>query len=230
MKPAQRHIYDTYEKEFREFISVKDGDEIRKSPMHVLKGLTKLRQICNSTKLLKTEDLSVEQDACKIEMLVEQVLDKSPYQKIIIFSQFVSMLNLIEMALSKHHITALKLTGQTRDRQYIVSQFQENDAQRVILISLKAGGTGLNLTAASLVYLVDPWWNPAVEAQAIDRAFRIGQAKDVTAIRLICPDTVEDKIMKLQANKTAIVDNIISSKYNPIADFMNKERLLALFE
>ncbi|UPZ36451.1 DEAD/DEAH box helicase [Sphingobacterium sp. PCS056] len=230
MKPAQRHIYDTYEKEFREFISVKDGDEIRKSPMHVLKGLTKLRQICNSTKLLKTEDLSVEQDACKIEMLVEQVLDKSPYQKIIIFSQFVSMLNLIETALSKHDITALKLTGQTRDRQYIVSQFQENDAQRVILISLKAGGTGLNLTAASLVYLVDPWWNPAVEAQAIDRAFRIGQAKDVTAIRLICPDTVEDKIMKLQANKTAIADNIISSKYNPIADFMNKERLLALFE
>jgi len=230
MKPAQRHIYDTYEKEFREFISVKDGDEIRKSPMHVLKGLTKLRQICNSTKLLKTEDLSVEQDACKIEMLVEQVLDKSPYQKIIIFSQFVNMLNLIEMALSKHDITALKLTGQTRDRQYIVSQFQENDAQRVILISLKAGGTGLNLTAASLVYLVDPWWNPAVEAQAIDRAFRIGQAKDVTAIRLICPDTVEDKIMKLQANKTVIADNIISSKYNPIADFMNKERLLALFE
>ncbi|MEN5375886.1 DEAD/DEAH box helicase [Sphingobacterium kitahiroshimense] len=230
MKPAQRHIYDTYEKEFREFISVKDGDEIRKSPMHVLKGLTKLRQICNSTKLLKTDDLSVEQDACKIEMLIEQVLDKSPYQKIIIFSQFVSMLNLIETALAKHDIKVLKLTGQTRDRQHIVTQFQENEAQRVILISLKAGGTGLNLTAASLVYLVDPWWNPAVEAQAIDRAFRIGQAKDVTAIRLICPDTVEDKIMKLQANKTAIADNIISSTYNPIADFMNKERLLSLFQ
>ncbi|MNY66800.1 hypothetical protein D3C86_2042860 [compost metagenome] len=78
--------------------------------------------------------------------------------------------------------------------------------------------------------MVDPWWNPAVEAQAIDRAFRIGQAKDVTAIRLICPDTVEDKIMKLQANKTAIADNIISSTYNPIADFMNKERLLSLFQ
>lgn len=230
MKPAQRHIYDTYEKEFREFISVKDGDEIRKSPMHVLKGLTKLRQICNSTKLLKTEDLSVEQDSCKIEMLVEQVRDKSPYQKIIIFSQFVSMLNLIETALAKHAITTLKLTGQSRNRQHIVTQFQEDETQRVILISLKAGGTGLNLTAASLVYLVDPWWNPAVEAQAIDRAFRIGQVKDVTAIRLICPNTVEDKIMKLQANKTAIADTIISDSYNPIADFMDKERLLSLFQ
>ncbi|AIM36378.1 hypothetical protein KO02_06455 [Sphingobacterium sp. ML3W] len=229
MKPAQRHIYDTYEKEFREFISAKDGDEIRKSPMHVLKGLTKLRQICNSTKLLKTEDLTVEQDSCKIEMLVEQVRDKCPYQKIIIFSQFVSMLNLIEVALAKHEISALKLTGQSRDRQHIVTQFQENDAERVILISLKAGGTGLNLTAASLVYLVDPWWNPAVETQAIDRAFRIGQSKDVTAIRLICPDTVEDKIMKLQANKTAIAENIFADTHNPIADFMNKERLLALF-
>ncbi|UIR56922.1 SNF2-related protein [Sphingobacterium sp. SRCM116780] len=230
MKPAQRHIYDTYEKEFREFISAKDGDDIRKSPMHVLKGLTKLRQICNSTKLLKSEDLTVEQDASKIETLVEQVVDKSPYQKIIIFSQFVSMLNLIATALEKQHIAVLKLTGQSKNRQQIVTQFQEDEAQRVILISLKAGGTGLNLTAASLVYLVDPWWNPAVETQAIDRAFRIGQSKEVTAIRLICPNTVEDKIMKLQANKTAIAENIISATHNPIADFMDKDRLLALFQ
>src|SRR5690606_10018761 len=124
MKTAQRRIYDLYEKEFREFISAKDGDEIRKSPMHVLKGLTKLRQICNSSKLLQGEELTVAEDSAKIEMLVEQIQHKKEQHKIIVFSQFVSMLDLIRHALNKNGIPTLMLTGQSKHRGQLVSEFQ----------------------------------------------------------------------------------------------------------
>jgi len=228
MKTAQRRIYDLYEKEFREFISAKDGDEIKKSPMHVLKGLTKLRQICNSSKLLQSEDLTSAEDSAKIEMLVEQIQYKKDQHKIIVFSQFVSMLRLIKEALDKNGIPSLTLTGQSRNRGQLVSDFQTDQNIRVFLISLKAGGTGLNLTAADVVYLVDPWWNPAVEQQAIDRIYRIGQRKNVTAVRLISPNTVEDKIQTLQQHKKEISSTILEDGGSLNAFYLDKEYLLKL--
>ena len=230
MKTAQRRIYDLYEKEFRDFISAKDGDDIKKSPMHVLKGLTKLRQICNSTQLLQGEDLTASQDSAKIEMLMEQIQHKKDQHKIIVFSQFVSMLHLIEQALAKNGIQSLILTGKSKNRGQLVNDFQVDPAIRVFLISLKAGGTGLNLTAADLVYLVDPWWNPAVEQQAIDRIYRIGQKKNVTAVRLISPNTVEDKIQTLQRHKKEISSTILEDGGSLNTFYLEKEYLLNILQ
>src|SRR5690606_10653722 len=126
-----------------------------------------------------------------------------------VFSQFVSMLSLVRKELDTQGIRYVSLTGSTRDRGAVVRQFQEDPGVRVFLISLKAGGTGLNLTAADYVYLIDPWWNPAVENQAIDRAHRIGQEKKVVAVRLVTPNTVEEKIAVLQQRKSALADSLV---------------------
>ncbi|WP_311954573.1 DEAD/DEAH box helicase [Mucilaginibacter terrae] len=208
MQDEQRKIYDAYEKEFREFVSATSNDELPKSSMHVLKGLTKLRQICDSPLLLSGEKLPGKESA-KIDVLVEQILNKSPEHKILVFSQFVSMLNLLAKELDKSNIGYAKLTGTTRNRQAVVDDFQNNTDTRVFLVSLKAGGTGLNLTAADYVYIVDPWWNPAIENQAIDRAYRIGQQKHVVAVRLICPDTIEEKIIILQETKRNLSGHLL---------------------
>ena len=131
--------------------------------------------------------------AVKIEILTEQIENKSKEHKILVFSQFVEMLDLIKAKLDEKNIRYEYLTGQTRNRGDKVQHFQNNEEVRVFLISLKAGGTGLNLTEADYVYLVDPWWNPAVENQAIDRSYRIGQTKNVVAVRMICSGTIEEK-------------------------------------
>jgi SNF2 family DNA or RNA helicase len=225
MQEQQRAIYDAYEKEFREYISAKDEKELDKNRMNVLRGLTKLRQICNSPKLLKDGTLSDTQRSAKIEALMEQIEDNAPHHKMLVFSQFVSMLDLIEGELQKSGIGYVKLTGRTKNREAVVDQFQKQNNIRVFLISLKAGGTGLNLEQANYVYLVDPWWNPAVENQAIDRVHRIGQTKNVTAIRLICPNTVEEKIMQLQATKKELASELIVEDASFISS-LNKKDLL----
>src|SRR5690606_2948671 len=188
-----------HERELREFISATDEAEIRRNSTHVLTGLTKLRQICNSPILLK-EGYSGD-NAVKIEVLMKQIENQSKEHKILIFSQFVGMLDLIRGELEHKAIPFAYLTGQTKDRGTQVYHFQTDENIRVFLISLKAGGVGLNLTEADYVYLIDPWWNPAIENQAIDRSHRIGQQKNVVAVRLICRDTVEEKIMHLQKKK-----------------------------
>jgi SNF2 family DNA or RNA helicase len=226
MQPDQRKIYDAYEREFREFISATTHETLPKRSMHVLKGITRLRQICDSPLLLKGEKLPGNASA-KIDVLIEQIQSKSPRHKILVFSQFVSMLNLIGEELHNKGINYVSLTGNTRNREAVVNEFQDNNNMRVFLISLKAGGTGLNLTAADYIYLVDPWWNPAIENQAIDRAYRIGQKKNVVAVRLICPDTVEEKMMQLQENKKGLASELIDSGANPMKT-LNREDLLAL--
>ncbi len=210
MGVEQRKIYEAYEKEFRDFVSALSGEELDNSPMHVLRGLTRLRQICNSPALLPDGMLNTAVSA-KVELLKEQVRDKAPYHKVVIFSQFVSMLHLIGHMLDDIGIGYVSLTGSTRARERVVNAFQEDPQVRVFLVSLKAGGTGLNLTAAEVVYLVDPWWNPAVENQAIDRVHRIGQEKKVVAYRLVTPDTVEEKVLQLQATKRALADGLVGS-------------------
>jgi SNF2 family DNA or RNA helicase len=134
------------------------------------------------------------------------------------------MLDLVRKELVHFGIPHEYLTGQSKNRAASVNEFQNNGNVRVFLISLKAGGTGLNLTEADYVYLVDPWWNPAVENQAIDRVYRIGQNKNVIAVRLICPDTIEEKIMKLQESKRKLVGDLIKSEQG--GGKMTKEELL----
>ncbi|MGG1922811.1 DEAD/DEAH box helicase [Chryseobacterium sp. NRRL B-14798] len=209
MNTEQRKIYDAYEKELREFIAANDDDDLNKNSMHVLTGLTRLRQICNSPVLMK-EGYSGE-NAVKIEILMEQILGKSKDHKILVFSQFVGMLDLIKAELEHNSIQFEYLTGQTKDRGEKVAHFQNNEDIRVFLISLKAGGVGLNLTQADYIYLVDPWWNPAAENQAIDRSYRIGQTKNVIAVRMICSNTVEEKILTLQKKKKELAQNLLTT-------------------
>jgi len=228
MKAEQRKIYDAYEKEFRDYISATTSEELKKNSMNVLKGLTKLRQICDSPSLLNSNDLASNEVSSKIEMLLEQIEDNAQHHKMLIFSQFVSMLDLIQKELTKRKINFISLTGRTKNREAVVNEFQNNPSIKIFLISLKAGGTGLNLTEADYVYLVDPWWNPAVENQAIDRSHRIGQNKNVTAIRLICPGTVEEKILKMQESKKELTKTLVKEDSSFLKS-LSKENLLSLF-
>ena len=228
MCEPQRKVYDAYEHEIRDFIEGKTEEDLSNNTMYVLKGLTRLRQICDAPVLLKEEKLHG-QGSAKIDVLMEQIENNAPGHKILVFSQFVSMLDLIRKELQDRNIDFEYLTGSTKNREEVVNHFQSNPDVRVFLISLKAGGTGLNLTEADYVYIVDPWWNPAVENQAIDRSYRIGQNKHVVAVRLICPDTVEEKIMKLQETKRTLSDDLIKSE-PAFFKSMSKEDWLSLLK
>jgi superfamily II DNA or RNA helicase len=210
MGAEQRQVYEACRKEFHDMLLGLRDDLPGKDSMHILQGLTKLRQICNSPALLPDQE-SYGQQSAKLEALIEEIRNRAPQHKILVFSQFVTMLDLIKQQLQADSIPFEYLTGQTRNRAAAVNRFQQDDTVRVFLVSLKAGGTGLNLTEADYVYLVDPWWNPAVENQAIDRSHRIGQTKNVVAVRLICPDTIEEKIMKLQEAKRELAQDLIKT-------------------
>jgi superfamily II DNA or RNA helicase len=181
---------------------------INKSKMHVLAALTRLRQICCHPKLVGNDSLSG-----KTETLFE-LLDSliAQGQKVLIFSQFVQMLELLEKECHARNLSTHILTGQTKDRQQVVTAFQDDPNPAVFLLSLRAAGTGLNLTTASYVVLYDPWWNPAVEAQAIDRSHRIGQTQTVNAYRLISPGTVEEKIWELQQSKAQTIADVLGEE------------------
>ena len=209
MGPEQRKVYDYFKAYYREQIRKQIAEEgINKSQMYILQGLTKLRQICNSTELADAER-DFGSYSAKLDELVHHLKEKVSKHKVLIFSQFVGMLQIIQRRLEEENITFEYLDGQTRKREEKVNNFQSDDSIRVFLISLKAGGTGLNLTEADYVYLVDPWWNPAVENQAIDRCYRIGQNKNVMAYRMICTDTIEEKIVQLQERKLTIASEVI---------------------
>ncbi|WP_316816402.1 DEAD/DEAH box helicase [Pedobacter nyackensis] len=227
MGREQREVYEAAVQEVKDYIEGKAEDELQKSSMHILQGITRLRQICNSAELLK-DDKFYGNASAKMETLLEQIEGKAPNHKILVFSQFVGMLDLIRKELDQRGIVHEYLTGQTRNRAAVVTSFQDNPEVRVFLISLKAGGVGLNLTRADYVYIVDPWWNPAVENQAIDRTYRIGQEKNVVAVRLICPDTIEEKIMKLQNTKKDLVGDLIKTETS-IYKSLSKKDLLDLF-
>ena len=150
----------------------------------------------------------------KLEELVREIEENTGAHKVLVFSQFTSMLALIREALGSRDIPYLYLDGSVsaEDRKAGVQQFQEDEAMRVFLISLKAGGVGLTLTAADYVYLVDPWWNPAAEQQAIDRSHRIGQVNKVFAYKMICKDTVEEKILVLQEKKRSLAADLVADE------------------
>lgn len=209
MGKAQRKVYDHFKEHFRQKLQDQIAEEgINKSQMYILQGLTKLRQICNST-ALADKDKDYGNESAKLDELVGHLTEKVNNHKILVFSQFVGMLHLVKARLEQEGIFFEYLDGKTRNREEKVNNFQNNDKIRVFLISLKAGGTGLNLTEADYVYLIDPWWNPAVESQAIDRCYRIGQDKKVMAYRMICKDTIEEKIVQLQDKKKTVAADVI---------------------
>ena len=226
MGEKQREIYESARNEIRDYLMGRSEDELTKSSMHVLQGITKLRQICNSPSLISKEKFYGNASA-KMDVLLEQIESKAPYHKILVFSQFVGMLNLVKEALEEREIKFAYLSGQTKNREAVVNSFQQDPETRVFLISLKAGGVGLNLTEADYVYLIDPWWNPAVENQAIDRTYRIGQHKNVMAVRLICPDTIEEKIMLMQQKKKDLVTDLIKTDA-AVFKSLSKDDLLRL--
>lgn len=214
MQDEQRKIYDAYRNDYRDRILGTINDQgIAKSQFTILQGLMKLRQICDSPSILN-EDEVFENHSIKIEELAREITEDMSDHKALIFSQFLGMLALIRQKLEELGVKYEYFDGSTSapDREKAIQSFQNNDEVRVFLISLKAGGVGLNLTAADYVYIVDPWWNPAVEQQAIDRTHRIGQTKNIFAYRMICKDTIEDKILKLQEKKKALAKDLISDE------------------
>ena len=181
---------------------------VAKSKMHVLAALTRLRQICCHPTLVGNDSVSGKTET--LFELLEPLLAEG--QKVLLFSQFVQMLQILERECAVRQIPTHILTGETKHRQDVVNAFQDDPNAAVFLLGLRAAGTGLNLTTASYVVLYDPWWNPAVEAQAIDRSHRIGQTRTVNAYRLIAPGTVEEKIWELQQCKSKTISDVLGEE------------------
>ena len=212
MEKEQRDIYEMYRDTYRsKILGEIDQQGINKSQLTILQGLMKLRQICDSPAILNEED-KYPNHSIKLEELAREITENIGEHKALVFSQFLGMLALIKQKLTADGIPFEYFDGSTSatDREKAIQNFQNNDTCRVFLISLKAGGVGLNLTAADYVYIVDPWWNPAVEQQAIDRTHRIGQTKNIFAYRMICIDTIEDKILQLQERKRKLASELIT--------------------
>lgn len=211
MDSEQRKLYNHYRDGYRNRLLKKiDEEGIAKSGMDVLEGLLRLRQICDHPALVDKREDGI-QNSVKIEELIREVQENTGDHKLLIFSQFTQMLQLIKAQFEEAGVTYAYLDGKTslKMRKEEVTRFQEDEKIKVFLISLKAGGVGLNLTVADYVYIVDPWWNPAAEQQAIDRAHRIGQKRKVFAYKMICKDTVEEKILRLQEKKQMLADDLI---------------------
>ncbi len=195
--------------------------------MLALTALLRLRQTCCDLRLLGMQDLPEDEVSAKVEALGE-LLDEAVAggHRVLVFSQFVGMLQILAGELAGKGLSFCYLDGSTKDRAAVVNRFQTGDAP-VFLISLKAGGVGLNLTAADTVIHVDPWWNPAVEAQATDRAHRIGQERVVTSYRLIARDTVEEKILTLQERKRSLTESLLAEAGDA---HLSEGELMSLFE
>jgi superfamily II DNA or RNA helicase len=212
MGDEQRKIYDAYRNDYRDkILGVVENQGIQKSQLTILQGLMKLRQICDSPAIVKEEE-RFPNVSVKLEEIGREITENISNHKALIFSQFLGMLALIKEKMKELGVDYEYFDGSSTvaEREKAIHRFQNEENCRVFLISLKAGGVGLNLTAADYVYIVDPWWNPAVEQQAIDRTHRIGQTKNIFAYRMICTDTVEDKILKLQERKRNLAKDLIT--------------------
>ena len=215
MGADQKMAYDSIMENVRSniFLDIKEKG-LGSGKLSVINGLLKLRQVCNSGELVKDEDLFC-YDSIKTDILVEELKNIIPNHKALVFSQFTSMLDLLEISFNKNNIPFVRLDGTTpvAKRQALVNNFQQEDSvEKVFIISLKAGNVGLNLTAADYVFLFDPWWNTAVEQQAIDRTHRIGQTKNVFAYKMICKGTIEEKIIQLQQRKKKLAEELIGEE------------------
>ncbi|MBP6540426.1 MAG: hypothetical protein KA234_08865 [Saprospiraceae bacterium] len=211
MDKNQKTLYDEYKDYYRHALMQKiETDGIAKSGVYILEGLLRLRQICDDPRLVKDKDTKPFKGV-KIKELVREIQENMGNHKMLVFSQFTEMLALIREEMNENKIKYCYLDGSTpaTQRREQVDIFQSDADINVFLISLKAGGVGLNLTEADYVYIVDPWWNPAVEQQAIDRTHRIGQKNKIFAYKMICKDSVEEKIITLQEKKLSISKEIV---------------------
>ena len=223
METEQRRCYDELRVHYRDALLRKDAVELNRSKIEVLEALLRLRQAACHPGLINP-DVSSEPSA-KLEMLLPSIAEVvEEGHKVLVFSQFTSFLAIVRERLDQEQLVYEYLDGRTRNRAAKVERFQNDPDCPIFLISLKAGGLGLNLTAAEYVYLLDPWWNPAVEAQAIDRSHRIGQTQHVFAYRLICRGTVEEKILELQQKKRDLADAILNAD-NRVISTLTREDL-----
>jgi SNF2 family DNA or RNA helicase len=213
LEGMQRDLYESIRLAMHQRVRREVAEKgLARSQIVILDALLKLRQVCCDPRLVKLESARKVQHSAKLEMLLELLpgmLEEG--RRVLLFSQFTGMLKLIEARVKEAGVDYVKLTGQTRDRTTPVARFQCAEVP-LFLISLKAGGLGLNLTAADTVIHYDPWWNPAVERQATDRAHRIGQENPVFVYKLIAEGTVEEKIQSLQARKQALADSLFERK------------------
>jgi SNF2 family DNA or RNA helicase len=210
MEPKQRDLYESLRlslaEELREVIAQRG---IAHSGIIVLDALLKLRQVCCDPRLVKLEAARGVRESAKFELLMDMLPALlAEGRRVLLFSQFTEMLKLIAVELDRRRLSYVTLTGETRDRAEPVQRFQDGEVP-LFLLSLKAGGVGLNLTSADTVIHYDPWWNPAAEAQASDRAHRIGQDKPVFVYRLITAGTVEERIEELKARKAELADAVL---------------------
>jgi len=221
MTPEQKKIYDKEKSGIRnELLKTFESQGREKSTFMALQGLTRLRLIANHPKFVDPE---FKGDSGKFDMIIdnlESIVNEN--HKVLVFSSFVRDLELIEKVITKKKIKYSKLTGSTTNRDDAVKAFEKNDDCKLFLISLKAGGVGLNLISADYVFLLNPWWNPAAESQAINRAHRIGQTKNVFVYKFISTDTIEEKIIKLQEKKSQLADTFINSN-NPFKNMSDSE-------
>jgi superfamily II DNA or RNA helicase len=222
MEPDQRKLYDDLILHYRSRLLKMGSDELKQSKIEVLEALLRLRQAACHPGLIDPERTG--DASAKLDMMIPQILEVvDEGHKVLVFSQFTSFLAIVKKRLDEEGLTYEYLDGRTRNRQERVERFQNDPDVPIFLISLKAGGLGLNLTAAEYVFLLDPWWNPAVEAQAIDRSHRIGQTNTVFAYRLIARDTVEQKIVDLQQKKRDLADAILGEDNRMIAKLTRED-------
>jgi len=228
LESDDRRLYDELRDYYRSRLLKRDPAAAPgQFKLQVLEALLRLRQVACHPGLVdrrRTEKGSAKLDTLLAQL--DQVLEED--HKALVFSQFTSLLAILRRRLDAAKISYAYLDGKTRDREARVKQFQQDPNTKLFLISLKAGGLGLNLHAAEYVYLLDPWWNPAVEAQAIDRAHRIGQTRHVFAYRLIARDTVEEKVLELQKAKRDLADAIISADESVIRNLTREDLELLL--
>ncbi len=228
MSEEQEKIYEETKAFIRnQLLSEVGSGGIKKSSILVLQGLTKLRQLANNPLMV---DESYTGDSGKDRDVMYKLLDVvNEGYKTLVFSQFVKHLSLIAKKLGEQNIPYLYLDGSTKNRMELVEKFQNEEREKVFLISLKAGGVGLNLTAAEYVFMLDPWWNPAIEAQAVDRAHRIGQTNTVFSYKFITKNTVEEKILDLQNTKKQLFNDLITAEEGFMKSLSEKD-ILSLLE
>jgi SNF2 family DNA or RNA helicase len=228
LEKPQRTLYNELRDHYRtKLLSDPDAAALRRNRFQVLEALLRLRQAACHPGLV--DRARAADPSAKLDVLIprlRETIDEG--HKALVFSQFTSLLAIVRRVLDEQNVTYEYLDGRTTNRAARVDRFQHDPDCRLFLISLKAGGVGLNLTAADSVVLLDPWWNPAVEAQAIDRTHRIGQTRRVFAYRLIARDTVEERVLELQTRKRRLVDAILTASAAPLADLRREDLELLL--
>src|SRR5699024_964742 len=226
----QKRLYQTQlamiQRKVKEYI---DEDDLERNNMRILAGMTRLRQICCDPRLVTN---NFDGESAKLNRLIEYLVEaKSNGKRVVLFSQFTKMLDIIRKELSKLEMDYHYLDGQTKkeDRLELTQRFNEGDKD-LFLISLKAGGTGVNLTGGDTVILYDSWWNPAIEDQAADRVHRFGQKKAVQVLRLIARGTIEERINELQEKKRDLVDSVIETGNTKSISQLTKDELLNVLD